>query len=122
MRILFPIFRLSRALARLKFHSIVSYLDIQEACRLIGTSIKSLEVLKRKDFSQNQVDLRKKIYYLIRNFSIQEEKLSIDLLNLEILIFGKGFSRQSLVDCLRFYEDLNVWKINVSRGELLFLI
>lgn len=120
--ILFSIFRLSTALARLRFHVKVSPFDIHEASRLIGSSNESFDVLKQKKSIKEQSKLRRKIYDLIRNLSIRKKKLTVDLLNLENFVLTKGFSRQNLVDCLGYYEDRNIWTISVSQAKLVFLI
>mmetsp|Transcript_37050 Transcript_37050/g.86831 ORF Transcript_37050/g.86831 Transcript_37050/m.86831 type:complete len:656 (+) Transcript_37050:725-2692(+) len=115
------IIRLSISLARLKFQNLVSKTDIIEAIRLIEISKKSPN--KVPDFS-NKIEkeqIENKIYLIIRDLSIKCKKWELELSWLEKLILKKGFSREEFVSCLGYYEELNIWKLSVFSGKLIFI-
>mmetsp|Transcript_6265 Transcript_6265/g.16009 ORF Transcript_6265/g.16009 Transcript_6265/m.16009 type:complete len:715 (-) Transcript_6265:352-2496(-) len=115
------VIRLSISLARLKFQNLVSKNDINEAIRLIEISKKSRNKVPNFLSKIQKEKLENKIYSIIRDLSIKSKKRELELAWLEKLILKKGFTREEFVNCLGFYEELNIWKLSVFYGKLIFI-
>ncbi|KAF9289741.1 Mcm2-7 hexameric complex component [Linnemannia elongata] len=128
-RTLLGVLRLAQAMARLRFSDVVSVEDVNEALRLIDVSKASLY---DNDGGQNGRDGRNyqsptdRIYDIIRTMSKDPEdgwRLVEELRLQEIRdrVLAKGFKLQELEDCLREYEDMNIWFINDAQTKLTWI-
>jgi DNA replication licensing factor MCM7 len=122
VKYIFTIFRLSLSLAQLRFQILVSESDVQEAIRLAELSKKTVYISEKKGKEGVKITTQNKIYNLIRNVSYHEKMLSIDLFSIEKLILSHGYSRLDLIECLDFFESLNVWTISLTQGKIVFLV
>jgi len=57
----------------------------------------------------------------VRDLSLECKHSELELPKLEKLILKKGFSREEFVNCLGHYEGLNIWKLSIFTGKLIFL-
>eukprot|EP00949_MAST-11_sp_MAST-11-sp1_P004690 g4690.t1 len=116
-RQLLSILRLSQALARLRFSTTVSNDDVEEAIRLVHMCKASL--LEDDDFTGEDVMTR--VYSLIRDFATSRGDTTINFAAIERLLLTKGFTEQQINDCIDEYESINVWKVNASRTQIVFV-
>ncbi|KAG0297807.1 Mcm2-7 hexameric complex component [Linnemannia gamsii] len=128
-RTLLGVLRLAQAMARLRFSDVVSVEDVNEALRLIDVSKASLY---DQEGGQNGRDGRNyqsptdRIYDIIRTMSKDPEdgwRLVEELRLQEVRdrVLAKGFKLQELEDCLREYEDMNIWFINDAQTKLTWI-
>ncbi|KAG0320782.1 Mcm2-7 hexameric complex component [Linnemannia gamsii] len=128
-RTLLGVLRLAQAMARLRFSDVVSVEDVNEALRLIDVSKASLY---DQEGGQNGRDGRNyqsptdRIYDIIRTMSKDPEdgwRLVEELRLQEVRdrVLAKGFKLQDLEDCLREYEDMNIWFINDAQTKLTWI-
>ncbi|KAF9906469.1 Mcm2-7 hexameric complex component [Linnemannia zychae] len=128
-RTLLGVLRLAQAMARLRFSDVVSVEDVNEALRLIDVSKASLY---DQESGQNGRDGRNyqsptdRIYDIIRTMSKDPEdswRLVEELRLQEVRdrVLAKGFKIQELEDCLREYEDMNIWFINDAQTKLTWI-
>ncbi|ANZ77528.1 BA75_04368T0 [Komagataella pastoris] len=115
-RTLLAILRLAQALARIRFDSLVTLEDVDEALRLIQVSKQSLydDDTEVEDFSPTT-----RIYHFIRSEFLSNEKEPLDIIDLKTQLLNRSFTELQINHCIDKYEDLNIWwKIN---GEKLTL-
>ncbi|KAG0217267.1 Mcm2-7 hexameric complex component [Mortierella sp. NVP41] len=128
-RTLLGVLRLAQAMARLRFSDVVSVEDVNEALRLIDVSKASLY---DQDGGQNGRDGRAyqsptdRIYDIIRTMSKDPEdnwRLIEELRLQEVRdrVLAKGFKLQELEECLRQYEDMNIWFVNDAQTKLTWM-
>ena len=121
VKTLSTIVQLSLALARLKFEKTVSKKDVREASRLIEVGKKSMLGITKLPNVTEKEKIRDQVYSKIRNISLECRNLQLNLQSLENFLKKGGYTREIFVDCLGHYEELNVWKINISEGKLIFV-
>lgn len=126
-RTLLGVLRLAQALARLRFSDVVTVEDVNESLRLVDVSKASLYDHQEsgqdgRSFASN-VD---KIYDLIRTMSkdADDNYRLVDEMRLQDIrarVAAKGFKVQDLEECLKTYEDMNIWFINEANTKLTWL-
>ena len=126
-RTLLGVLRLSQALARLRFSDTVTVEDVDEALRLIDVSKASLydqdPAHNQHGAGQGYVNPIDRIYEIIRamskdpedNFRIMDD---VRLSEVRERVLSKGFKVQEFEECLRYYEELNIWFVNESQTRL----
>lgn len=122
-RTLLGILRMSQALARIRFDTIVTIEDVDEALRLIQVSKSSLnqqdEIMREDETSSS------KIYQIIKNFAMNDQtgRLSktVPLKDLKQRVIAKGYTVEHFDNCINEYEYLNVWH-KIDNGETLMFI
>jgi DNA replication licensing factor MCM7 len=119
---IFTVFRISISLAQLRFQKLVSKKDLFETFRLIDSSKNNFSSSNNKKESVPLQSVYNKIYSLIRNISYIKNNLTLDLFLIEKIVKSKGFGRSELIECLDFFESLNIWTISLNQGKLVFLI
>lgn len=115
------LFHMSLSLTRLKFQKSVSRMEVKESIRLFEFSKKSCRKIQSFQGSNQNQDLDEKIYKNIRDFSLYSKNCELNLSILENFLVKKGFRREDFINCLGHYEDLNVWKISITKSKLIFL-
>jgi DNA replication licensing factor MCM7 len=119
---IFTVFRISISLAQLRFQKLVSKKDLFETFRLIDSSKNNFSSSNNTKESAPLQSVYNKIYSLIRNISYIKNNLTLDLFLIEKIVKSKGFGRSELIECLDFFESLNIWTISLNQGKLVFLI
>ncbi|KAF9363286.1 Mcm2-7 hexameric complex component [Mortierella sp. NVP85] len=128
-RTLLGVLRLAQAMARIRFSDEVTKGDVDEALRLVDVSKASLY---DQDPSYNGQDGRtyngptERIYDIIRTMSKDPEdgwRLVEELRLQEVRerVLAKGFKIQELEECLREYEDMNIWFVNDAHTKLTWI-
>jgi len=118
-RTLLGILRLSQALARLRFSPVINQADVDEAIRLMEMSKSSLETISESKHSYN--DPNSQIYSIIRDLAIELKSYDVEYDDIMARALAKGFKKSQLDECLREYEELNVWILNQSRTVVRFV-
>jgi DNA replication licensing factor MCM7 len=113
---------LSFSLTRLKFQKSVSRIEIKEAIRLYEFSKISSRKLPDSSNLDENLRLKEKIYKNIRDISLYSKNYELNLSFLENFLLKKGFKREDFINCLGYYEDLNIWKISITQSKLMFLV
>lgn len=113
---------LSFSLTRLKFQKSVSRIEIKEAIRLYEFSETSSRKIPGISTLVENSQLKEKIYKNIRDISLYSKNYELNLSFLENFLLKKGFRREDFINCLGYYEDLNIWKISITQSKLIFLI
>lgn len=113
---------LSFSLTRLKFQKSVSRIEIKEAIRLYEFSETSSRKIPGISTLVENSRLKEKIYKNIRDISLYSKNYELNLSFLENFLLKKGFRREDFINCLGYYEDLNIWKISITQSKLIFLI
>ncbi|KAF9902486.1 Mcm2-7 hexameric complex component, partial [Lobosporangium transversale] len=130
-RTLLGVLRLAQAMARLRFSDEVSVEDVNEALRLVDVSKASLY---DHDGSGQHGDGNGKtyssptdrIYNIIRTMSKDPEDNwrlveELRLQDIRDRVLAKGFKIQELEDCLREYEEMNIWFVNDAQTKLTWI-
>lgn len=128
-RTLLGVLRLAQAMARLRFSDVVTVEDVNEALRLVDVSKASLY---DQDPAYNGQDGRTygsatdRIYDIIRTMSKDPEdnwRLVEELRLQEVRdrVLAKGFKIQEFEECLRVYEDMNIWFVNDAHTKLTWI-
>ncbi|CAF0807088.1 unnamed protein product [Brachionus calyciflorus] len=119
-RTLLGILRLSTALARLRLSNIVERDDVNEAIRLMEMSKESLR--PRNDAIMNKpksgID---QIFSLIREMIPVNGPRVVYFTEALQKAIRKGFTPDLFEECMRQYEELNVWLINNARTKISFI-
>ncbi|KMT09959.1 hypothetical protein BVRB_5g121750 [Beta vulgaris subsp. vulgaris] len=118
IRTLLSILRLSAALARLRFSSIVEQSDVDEALRLMQMSKFSLY---SDDRQKSGLDAISDIYSILRDEAARTNKMDISYAHALNWISRKGYSEAQLKECLEEYASLNVWQIHPSTFDIRFI-
>jgi DNA replication licensing factor MCM7 len=127
-------------LARLRFDEEVNQSDIDEAIRLMHVSkVSLLEEKKKKGYwhaitlsdSFSGVELAiSSIFEIIRAFAMNSASSAVrysefpcgtnffSMSEVAPRVFAKGYTQQQLDQCLKEYEDLNVWQISGNRTQI----
>lgn len=117
-RTLLSIIRLSEALARLRFSTVVAQSDIDEALRLMQMSKFSLYTDERK---KSGLDPISDIYSIIRDEAARAHTMDVSYNSALNWISRKGHSQAQLKECLEEYAALNVWQINPTNFDIHFV-
>ncbi|KAG0367465.1 putative ATP dependent DNA helicase [Gamsiella multidivaricata] len=128
-RTLLGVLRLAQAMARLRFSDVVTVEDVNEALRMVDVSKASLY---DQDPAHNGQDGRTyssptdRIYDIIRTMSKDPEdnwRLVEELRLQEVRdrVLAKGFKIQEFEECLREYEDMNIWFVNDAHTKLTWI-
>ncbi|KAF9575802.1 Mcm2-7 hexameric complex component [Mortierella alpina] len=129
-RTLLGVLRLAQAMARLRFSDTVTVEDVNEALRLVDVSKASLydqdPAHNGQDGGRGYQSPTDRIYDIIRTMSKDPEdnwRLVEELRLQEVRdrVLAKGFKVQELEDCLREYEDMNIWFVNDAQTKLTWI-
>ncbi|KAJ1508741.1 Mcm2-7 hexameric complex component, partial [Coelomomyces lativittatus] len=112
-RTLISILRMSQALARLRFSTIISIQDVDEALRLMNVSKVSLLEKKHKKYEHPVT----KIFNLMRSMH-QEDQEEINLIELRERVIAKGLTETQLEQTLKEYSDLGVIYVTTDRSKV----
>lgn len=115
-RTLISILRLSQSLAKARFSSEVKKGDVEEAIRLMKMSKISLE-----DTSTKRYDPISDIYEIIRSKANESKNSEVKINDVQPTILSKGYKLSDLNNCLKEYEDINIWMVNEDKSVLRFL-
>ncbi|KNA09028.1 hypothetical protein SOVF_157400 [Spinacia oleracea] len=118
IRTLLSILRLSAALARLRFSSIVEQSDVDEALRLMQMSKFSLY---SDDRQKSGLDAISDIYSILRDEAARTNRMDISYAHALNWISRKGYSEAQLKECLEEYATLNVWQIHPNTFDIRFI-
>lgn len=123
-RTLLGILRISQALARLRFSTVVEFPDVNEALRLISVSKSTLYDDKGREEYVDATPMSK-IYRIIREMMVtnQVEVVRGELAMSEIRerVFAKGFTESQFMECIQEYEALDVWARTNGGSSLRFV-
>lgn len=124
-RTLLAILRLSQALARLRCADEVNRDDIVEARRLMTLSRSSVtEAARGRD---DDGDGRKKddpisiVYQVIRNHAQATGDAAVKIATILPMVLSRGRTQEDLDNCIKEYEDLNVWFVDDARTMIRFI-
>eukprot|EP00899_Mesostigma_viride_P019351 jgi/Mesvir1/27417/Mv07214-RA.2 len=119
-RTLLSILRLSQALARLRFSTVVTQDEVNEALSLMQMSKISLDEKasggKRGDRTGDKLS---EIYELIRTRYLASGANYISVSDIRTACATKGLTENMLQQCLDEYEELNVWTVD-EQGRIFF--
>mmetsp|Transcript_4394 Transcript_4394/g.10636 ORF Transcript_4394/g.10636 Transcript_4394/m.10636 type:complete len:725 (+) Transcript_4394:93-2267(+) len=118
-RTLLSILRLSQALARLRFGKEVVQADVDEAIRLMYESKRS--IYDDADIQHRAYDPTSTIFDMAKNLALSSGESTVRVSELENRAVLKGFTKAQLTECLKSYEDLNVWQLENNRATLRFV-
>ena len=110
--------KISKSLARLKFQDRVYIIDIKEAFRLLKEK-KNILIFEKTLNIQKKIE--NKIFKIILKEFIESKTQFISIMEIEKKILSAGFNCESLVKCISFYEEINQFRVDITRGQLLFL-
>ncbi|KAF9170967.1 Mcm2-7 hexameric complex component [Mortierella sp. AD010] len=128
-RTLLGVLRLAQAMARIRLSDTVTVEDVNEALRLVDVSKASLY---DQDPAHNGQDGRSyssptdRIYDIIRTMSKDPEDNwrlveELRLQDVRDRVLAKGFKIQEFEDCLREYEEMNIWFVNDAQTKLTWI-
>jgi len=112
-RTLLSVIRMSQALARLRFASLVCQSDVDEALRLMKMSKVSLSDESAK---RAPVDAVSSIYATLRDWAHAQGVMELSYQEAVRLVAAKGQPRDLLDSCLQEYESLNVWQVDEQQN------
>jgi DNA replication licensing factor MCM7 len=97
--------------------------DVSEALRLMDVSKASLVESSSQGHS---LPVTARIYEIIRDMAKSaedEDELLPELHFNQMLerVIHKGFTEPQLMECIREYEELNVWQLNTRGTKLTFV-
>ncbi|RNA27725.1 DNA replication licensing factor mcm7 [Brachionus plicatilis] len=119
-RILLGVLRLSTALARLRLSSVVERDDVNEAIRLMEMSKESLKS-RHENVIQRPKSGIDQIFALVREMiPVNGPKVVYYTEALQKAV-RKGFTPDLFEQCMKQYEDLNVWLVNNARTKISFI-
>eukprot|EP00915_Cephaloidophora_sp_WS-2016_P002752 GHVH01003713.1.p1 GENE.GHVH01003713.1~~GHVH01003713.1.p1 ORF type:complete len:820 (-),score=117.48 GHVH01003713.1:151-2610(-) len=125
-RTLFSIIRLAQALARVRFDHIVTIEDVEEACRLMDASKKSIKVAKQMANgtrnSINTTDVAGDIIDMVRKMDRIKNGVSsydgfIPVADIENKALTQGYSKRQVLDAINGYVDLTVLRFRHDTNE-----
>ncbi|TLD25134.1 hypothetical protein PspLS_05530 [Pyricularia sp. CBS 133598] len=130
-RTLLGVVRLAQALARLRFASLVSQDDVDEALRLVEASKASLDASSTP--SRRGLNASSRIYNLVKALADQgacraddgedDDELGIELSMRQVRerVLAKGFTEDQWTTALDEYTELDVWQTAGSGTRLVFI-
>jgi len=113
---LLSILRLSQALARLEFNSVVTNNNIEEAIRLMHESKKSTKT--EDNIQADQRDIVSRIYDMVINHMLSRKEDEVALSKLEEILTVRGFTTEQINDTIMRYDSINVWAVSRDRTML----
>jgi DNA replication licensing factor MCM7 len=113
---LLSILRLSQALARLEFNSVVTNNNIEEAIRLMHESKKSTKT--DDDIQSDQRDIVSRIYDMVINHMLSRKEDEVALSKLEEILTVRGFTTEQINETIMRYDSINVWAVSRDRTML----
>lgn len=117
-RNLLALLRLSTALARLRLSNVVEKADVMEANRLIEMSKHSINYSETAMTNVQQNPMNR-IFHLIRELAGDKKTVKVsDILD---RCTSKGFKPDEINECIEEYEALNVWQVNQTRTQIIFI-
>lgn len=119
-RTLLAVLRLSTALARLRLSNLVERDDVNEAVRLMEMSKESLKP-RYEDRMQRPKSTNDQIFALIREMCPAEGQRVVEYREAMDKCARKGFTPEMFNECIKTYEDLNVWLVNSARTRITFI-
>jgi len=117
-RSLLSILRISQAIARLRFSSQVSQVDVEEAIRLIREAKKS--TLPGEGMRTDATDVMSRIYEMIKNY-LQQRNGEARVAQLKSMLTTRGFKIDDIDQTFRTYQENDVWQVSQD-GETLHLV
>ena len=118
-RTLLAIIRLAQGLARLRFNEEVEQIDVDEALRIIEASRSSIneDETTEKNVYNARNDTMSSIFLLIRELCSNQEK-TVGYAEIERKVLSKGFTLDSLNECIENYSNLSSIYVNSSKTEI----
>jgi DNA replication licensing factor MCM7 len=116
-RTLLSLIRLSQALARLRFSSRVTDLDVREAGRLVDASKASLNNRADRGSARHLSMTDAGIFTAIKE--IARGRPQVDLVEIRPVLTIKGIQEEQLQQCVKTYSDVGVWQLEGTRLEFL---
>lgn len=110
-RMLLSILRLSQALARIQFRSVVTRDDCEEAIRLLYVS-KTMDDNTNKQ--NKKIDFLSEIYDIIRRYAQSHKIDSISRAEIRNNVVKRGYSDEQLQATLDEYDQLGIWQAGSS--------
>lgn len=120
-RTFLAVFRLSQALARLRFDNEVKIEDVEEALRLIEVSKSSLYYDEDESREKQDQSSTTKIYQFIKDQASRSESQTLNVEELMNTLIARGFTKQQVDDTISEYSYLNIWLLNEDKSELMFV-
>lgn len=122
-RTLLGILRMLQALARIRFDTVVTLEDVDEALRLIEVS-KSL--LHQHDAAAREDEsLSSKVYQIVKEYAADARTgrlaKTVPLEAVKQRVIAKGYTIEHFDNCINEYEYLNVWH-RIDNGDTLMFI
>lgn len=106
-RSLLGVLRMATALARLRLRTEVLKEDVMESIRLLDMSKSSLVGEKPPKRPVQVID---QVYHIIRDMFKEKEK-PLQLARIYDHCSTRGFAREQVQECLKEYQNMNVWAI-----------
>ncbi|KAI1813004.1 DNA replication licensing factor mcm7 [Poronia punctata] len=132
-RTLLGVVRLAQALARLRFASVVSQDDVDEALRLVDSSKESLAAHEGMGFRRT-LNASSRIYNLVKALADsgacrpgededEEEEGTVELSMRKVRerVLAKGFTEDQWLSALEEYTELDVWQTAGNGSRLVFI-
>lgn len=119
-RTLLAVLRLSTALARLRLSNVVERDDVNEAVRLMEMSKESLKP-RYEERMQRPKSVNDQIFALVREMAPVEGTRVVNLREAQEKCARKGFTPEMFNECIKTYEDLNIWLVNNARTRITFI-
>jgi DNA replication licensing factor MCM7 len=118
-RTLLSILRLSQALARIRFHQVVSEDHVEEAMNLLVSSKNADDdgVAHR----QGPADDTAAVFHIFTDLGVNQRKHHIKVAQARQIAVTRGFSEKAVDAVLEMYENLGVWQVTSNRQEVQFL-
>ena len=120
-RTLLAILRLSTALARLRLSNVVERDDVNEAVRLMEMSKESLKPRHEGHGMQRAKSASDQIFSVIREMAPADGPRVVNYQEALEKCARKGFNPDMFAECVRAYEELNVWLVNNARTKITFI-
>jgi DNA replication licensing factor MCM7 len=120
-RTLLSILRLAQAFCRSRFSEKVGKDDIDEAIRLMEVSKAKLHGKVGPGGQKYKQDPISAVYAIIRDHAIHHDDASVVIADILPTVLKRGYTEEQLHQCLKEYEDINVFLVDESRTSLRFL-
>lgn len=116
---------MAQALARLRLADTVDTADVDEALRLLDVSKASLYEQRTDGYGEDRTPSTA-IYNIIRRLARSDEDerelvREIRFSTIRERVLAKRYTDAQLDDCVREYENMNIWQVNAARTKLVFV-
>lgn len=118
-RSLLALLRLATALAKLRFSDTVEREDVDEAVRLVAVSKQSLHEPARDEAAEQPVDAIFRIATELN--SAPHDDRGIRYTELLQRALARGHTNNDIDECIRLYENLNVWHVDPAKRFIRFV-